>query len=127
MSEAKDLDQYTIDAVSTVFQELVGGVLERFSAKIQDIEDRVESIEKQIATLIVGYGEQAVYMEALVAQLAFATDEQRSNFTNSLNDARKKMLEVMRDASATNLADENQHVAAAVEDLATEKLSDSDS
>ena len=103
----------------------MGSAVVRFSEKLQELENRINSIDEQIATLIIGYGEQAVFMEALVAQMAFATDQERTSFNNSLTEARKKMLEVMRDASAANLADEDPNLASAVEDLVNQKLLDS--
>lgn len=126
MTNNKDLDQNTIDTVTAIFQEVVGNSLNLISDKISEIDQRVESLEKQFADLIIGYGEQAVFMEALVAQLAFATDDQRAAFNNSLSEARQKMIEVMRDVSATDLASENPNVASAVEDLAQQKLLDTD-
>ena len=110
----------------SVVEEVVGSALSRFSQKLEELENRIDAIDQQIATLIIGYGEQAVFMEALVAQIAFATDKERASFNESLTEARKKMLEVMRDASAANLADEDPDLASAVENLANQKLSDTD-
>jgi len=126
MTDYKDLDENTIKTVTAIFEEVVGNALNLISDRISEIEQRIDLHDQQMANLIIGYGEQAVFMEALVAQLAFANDEQRSNFNESLSEARRKMLEVMQDASANNLADEDANLASAVENLATEKLSDSD-
>lgn len=127
MTSEQPLDQQTLETIAEMFQKTAADVINSFAEKIQELDNRIESIDKQIATLIVGYGEQAVFMEALVAQLAFATDDQRKSFNDSLNEARKKMLEVMRDASATNLADEDPNTAAAVEELVAQKLSETES
>lgn len=126
MTDYKDLDENTIKTVTAIFQEVVGNALNLISDRISEIEQRIDLHDQQMANLIIGYGEQAVFMEALVAQLAFANDEQRSNFNESLSEARRKMLEVMQDASANNLADEDANLASAVENLAAEKLSNSD-
>lgn len=114
------------ETASNLFKDIAYGAVASVSSKVSDIEDRLEKIEKQIATLVIGYGEQAVFMEALVAQLAFATDKERAAFNNNLSEARQKMLEVMQGAS-TIMADEDQAIGTAIADLATQKLSDSDS
>jgi uncharacterized membrane protein len=125
MTDIPQIDEATVKAVMSIVEEVIGSAVVRFSEKLQELENRINSIDEQIATLIIGYGEQAVFMEALVAQMAFATDQERTSFNNSLTEARKKMLEVMRDASAANLADEDPNLASAVEDLVNQKLLDS--
>lgn len=115
------------DYLIKFFQELINGLAARTEDRLATLEQSQDLIEKQIATLVLGYGEQAVFMEALVAQMAFASDEARKTFHSDLAEARKNMLEVMQDASKGILADESPGVASAVEDLATEKLSNSDS
>ena len=37
----------------------------------------IEAFEKQIATLVIGFGVQAVFLEALLAQLSFATEDEQ--------------------------------------------------
>lgn len=128
MSEANDfLDQSTVDFITKFFQDLLTGFAARTEDRIQQLEDSVEAIEKQIANLVLGYGEQAVFMEALVAQMAFATDDARKAFHEDLAQARKNMLEVMQNASKGILADEDQKLASAITDLASSKLSDTNS
>lgn len=116
------------DDVITVFTQLFHDSMTGVYAQVQDrlakIEKSVEDLEKQVATLVLGYGEQAVFMEALVAQVAFAGDEARKKFHDDINEARRAMLEVMRDASTSFLADQNQNLAAALGDLAEQQLSD---
>jgi len=126
MTDVPSIDTGTVKTVMSVIEEVVGSTLSRFSEKLQELDNRINSIDEQIATLIIGYGEQAVFMEALVAQMAFATDKERNSFNESLTEARKKMLEVMRDASAAKLGGEDPDLAAAVENLANQKLSDAD-
>jgi len=121
----ENFDSSAFEAASNLFKDIAYGTLATVSSKIAELEQSVEHLEKQLANLVVGYGEQAVFMEALVAQLAFAKPEERRAFSENLSDARNKMLEVMRDASAT-MADEDQGIASAITDLASEKLSDPD-
>lgn len=119
------LDQVTVEFLTNLFQESIVLMQANFDSRISEIEKNVESIEKQIATLVVGYGEQAVFMEALIGQLVFASDEERKNFNNNLASARKEMLEVMSNASETLLARDNQGLASAITDVVEEQSSSS--
>ena len=92
--------------------------------RFQDIEEKVENFEKQIATLVVGFGEQAVFLEALLSQLAFATEEEQRAFQQSVNESRKQMLKVMQDGSETLVASENEGLASAIDDVVKSKSSD---
>lgn len=120
------LDQHTAEFMTKFFQDIIGGLAAQIEDRLRSLETSVEAIEKQIATLIVSYGEQAVFTEALVGQMAFASDDARKSFHETLSEARKNMLEVMQNASKGLLADENPGLASAVTDLASEKLSSTD-
>lgn len=120
------LDQHTAEFMTKFFQDVINALAVQVEDRLKTLESSVEAIEKQIATLIISYGEQAVFVEALVGQMAFASDEARKSFHDTLNSTRKQMLEVMQNASKGLLADENPNLAAAVTDLATEKLSSTD-
>ena len=128
MTENKEhLDSATAEFLTKFFQDIINALAAQVEDRLKKLEDSVESMEKQIATLILSYGEQAVFTEALVGQLAFATDEARKAFHDSLQQSRKQMFEVMQNASKGFLADENPGVASAVTNLVDEKLSDSES
>jgi len=116
-----ELDPVTVEFLTGKFQDSIKILQDTLGVRIQELESNIESLEKQVATLIVGYGEQAVFMEALVAQLAFATEDQRKTFNDDLSNARKEMLKVMSDASKDLLARDNQGVASAVADLAEQQ------
>ena len=121
------IDEATAEFITKLFQQVAQGIYAQLADKVATLEQSVESMEKQIATLVVGYGEQAVFMEALVAQIAFASNEARSQFYEDIKNGRKEMLEVMQNASKTILADTDPNIAAAVADVASTKLSNSDS
>ena len=120
------LDQHTAEFMTNFFQDIIGGLASQVEGRLSVLETSIESIEKQIATLIISYGEQAVFTEALVGQMAFASDEARKAFHEALSESRRNMLEVMQNASKGILADENPGVASALTDVATEKLSNTD-
>lgn len=118
------LNDSTVELFTKLFHDSFTGLFAQVQDRFEKLEKSVEDLEKQMATLVLGFGEQAVFMEALVAQIAFATDEARAKFHDDINAARKSMLEVMRDASDGFLADDHENLAAALGDLAEQKLSD---
>ncbi len=125
--EIPSLDSVTAEFITNLFKDVMTGIYAQTEDRLKTIEKSIESLEKQIATLVLGYGEQAVFMEALVAQIAYSSDEARAAFHNDVSQARKEMLEVMQSASKGILADEDQNIATAIADLAESKLSDSES
>jgi hypothetical protein len=124
--ETPQLDENMLEAVGKLFEDFLTGLGSQLTAKVKELETQIEALEKQIATLIVGYGEQAVFMEALVAQISFASIEEREAFNKNVSDGRKEMLKVMQDATDTNLATEYPETASALADLVEEQLSDTD-
>jgi len=120
-----ELDNATVEFLTQLFQDSIVLMKTNFDSRIEQIEKNIEAIEKQIATLVVGYGEQAVFMEALIGQLVFASDEERKNFNSNLANARKDMLEVMSSASKDLLASDNQGLATALADVVDEQSSNS--
>ena len=118
------IDPNTADFFMTLFKDLLNGLSAQLVDRIQKLEKSVESIEKQIATLVLGYGEQAVFMEALVGQLAFATEDQRKVFQKSITEGRKQMLGVMNDASKGFMAEQDPNLATAIADMVESELSD---
>lgn len=119
-----NFDQATVDFLVKFFQDLMTSFVVKTEDRLVAVENSVEALEKQVATLVLAYGEQAVFMEALVAQVAFATDEARSKFHEDINAARRSMLEVMRDASTGIMADDNQNIAKPLADMVEQELSD---
>ena len=124
--ETPQLDENMLEAVGKLFEDFLTGLGSQLTAKVKELETEIEALQKQIATLIVGYGEQAVFMEALVAQISFASIEEREAFNKNVSDGRKEMLKVMQDATDTNLATEYPETASALADLVEEQLSDTD-
>lgn len=121
------IDAATAELITKLFQDVAQGIYTQIVDKVATLETTVESLEKQLATLVVGYGEQAVFMEALVAQIAFASNEAKSQFYEDVKNGRREMLEVMQNASKTILADSDPDLASAVADVVSSKLSDPDS
>lgn len=114
-------DKSTIDlAIDNMLNVLSKEVISTF----KELETRVEAMEKQIATLVLAYGEQAVFMEALIGQIAFSSEEAQKSFHETLQNARKSMLEVMKDGSQNLVAGSDKNIGEAVGNLASEKLSD---
>lgn len=114
----------TLEEMQKQVQDLLVAFAAKLETRFDDIEKSIEKIEQQIATLILGFGEQAVNMEGLLAQLRFASPESQKIFMDTIADSRKKMLEVMKEGAGDLLAGESPGLASALENLAAEKLSD---
>lgn len=115
-------DKSTIDLA---IDNMLNVLSKEVTSLCKELEQRVEAMEKQIATLVLAYGEQAVFMEALIGQIAFSSDEAQKSFHETLKNARKSMLEVMKDGSQTFVAGSDQKLGEAIGNMASEKLSDS--
>lgn len=105
-------------------QDLMMHIADRFEGRLQEVEKAIDNVEKQVATLVLGYGEQAVFMEALIAQINFASPEAQKAFTDNVSENRKKMFQVMKEGVSGILGSENKDLASAIEDMAEQKLSD---
>lgn len=116
---------FTIEGLKLYIEDLLLNISKLFDNQIKEIENRIESFEKQIATLVVGFGEQAVFLEALLAQISFATEDQQKAFQQNVNQARRDMLKVMQDGSQTLLAEQDERLASAIEDVVASKSFDS--
>lgn len=114
----------TLEEMQKQVQDLLIAFAAKLETRFQEMEKSIEKIEQQIATLILGFGEQAVNMEGLLAQLRFASPESQKIFMDTIAASRKQMLEVMKEGAGDLLAGESPGLASALENLAAEKLSD---
>jgi hypothetical protein len=112
-----------------IFQDQVREVLMALATKLEervsDYETKLENIEKQIATLIIGFGEQAVFIDALIAQMSFSSKEAQEAFHDTVNYARKQMLEIMKEGADGLLGSSDPDLATAITSMADEQLSNS--
>ena len=116
-----DNDSDTLQAtLNTMLDTLNKTVQNSFS----DLDNRIESLEKQMATLVFAYGEHAVFMEALISQISFASEQAQKSFHETLKEARKSMLEVMKDGAENLVAPSDPVLGQAIVNMASEKLSD---
>ena len=63
-------------------------------------------------------------MDALIANLSFATSEAQDAFHKSVADSRRQMLEIMKEGADGLLASSDPDLAAAIVNMADEKLSE---
>jgi dsDNA-specific endonuclease/ATPase MutS2 len=113
------------NAIDLAIDNMLNTLSNEVITKFKELESKLESVEKQVATLVLAYGEQAVFMEALIGQIAFSTEEAQKSFHDTLKEARKSMLEVMKDGSEAFMAGSEENLGEAISNLASEKLSDS--
>ena len=118
-------DKDPISSLRDEIQEIIFHMSNKIQGRLEELEKAVEDIEKQIATLVIGYGEQAIFMEALIAQINFASPEAQKAFTANVSENRKKMFQIMKEGAPGILGPENKDLATAITDLANQKLSDS--
>lgn len=123
-NENNSQEVLTNDELREYFESIILSLTEHSSKRSSLIESKIESMEKQIATLVVGFGEQAVFLEALLAQIAFATEDQQKQFQNNVNQARREMLKVMQDGAKTVVAREDERFASALSDVVESKSFD---
>jgi hypothetical protein len=126
MSEDNNTESsvFTTEQLKVYVESLFLNFSTMIDEKFEDIDKKVEAFEKQIATLVIGFGEQAVFLEALLAQIAFATEEEQKTFQSNVNEARKQMLKVMKDGSQNLVASEDERLAQAINDVVDSKSSD---
>lgn len=125
MSEIPELTE--VEKLTKLVNELFVAMAASFDEKLKKIEETMESYEKQIATLVVGFGEQAVFIEALLGQIQFSTEDAQKSFMETLNISRKQMLQIMKDGARDLVANENERLASSIEDVVESKSSDTSS
>jgi len=123
-------EPFDVTLIKSLLETLVEDIYKRINADIEtnisQIVAKIESYEQQIATIILAYGEQAVMMEALASQVAYASKEAQEAFKNELIKKRKLMFEVMNDASTGFVAQQDSGLGKALSDLVEEKSSNPD-
>ena len=124
-SVENSIPEYTeIEFLRKTINDLVLAMAAQFDNKIEKLDKVMESYEQQIATLATGFAEQAVFIEALLGQLNFASDEAKRNFHDSVHDARQKMFNIMKEGANRIVADQNPRLASAIEDVVDSKSPD---
>jgi hypothetical protein len=125
-NEENVVPTYTdVEVLSKAVNDIVLAMAAQFDSKLEKLDKTMEAYEQQIATLATGFAEQAVFIEALLGQLNFASDEQKKNFHDSVHDARQKMFTIMKEGADGIVANDNPRLAAAIEDVVDSKSSNS--
>ena len=113
-----------LESFKKSFNEVIISLAAQFDSKLSDLDKTLESYEKQLAVLATGFAEQAVFIEALIAQLTFASVDERNSFHSNVSEARKKMFQIMKEGANGIVADDNPRLASAIEDVVNLKSSD---
>ena len=90
-----------------------------FQEELELFEKKLEAIEQQVATITVGFAEQAVLVEGLISQLEFETEERQIAFKDKVLATRDLMLETL-EYTADVLEDGDTGTDQPVEDVAGE-------
>lgn len=118
-------DLTDIEILRKTVNDIVLSMANQFDIKIEKLDKTMESYEQQIATLATGFAEQAVFIEALLGQVNFASDKAKKNFHDSVHEARQKMFTIMKEGASGIVANDNPRLAAALEDVVDSKSSNS--
>jgi hypothetical protein len=116
-----------IEQLRKSFNDVILALAAKFDSKLEDLDKTMESYEKQLAVLATGFAEQAVFIEALIAQVNFSSNEERESFHKNVSQARKKMFEIMKEGANGIVADDNPRLASAIEDVVDSKSTDTSS
>lgn len=116
-----------LETIRKSFNEVIIALAAKFDSKLEEFDKTMESYEKQLAVLATGFAEQAVFIEALIAQIGFASPDERKSFHDNVSEARKKMFEIMKEGANGVVADDNPRLASAIEDVVDSKSSDTTS
>lgn len=116
-----------LETLRKSFNEVIIALAAKFDAKLDELDKTMESYEKQLAVLATGFAEQAVFIEALIAQIQFASTDERKSFHDTVSEARKKMFEIMKEGANGVIADDNPRLASAIEDVVDSKSADTSS
>jgi hypothetical protein len=90
-----------------------------FQEELDLFGKKLDALEQQVATITVGFAEQAVLVEALISQLEFETEERQLAFKDKVLSTRDLMLETL-EYTADVLEDGDTGTEQPLEDVATE-------
>lgn len=113
-----------IEVLRKSFNDVIVALAAQFDTKLNQLDKTMEAYEKQLAVLATGFAEQAVFIEALIAQIQFSTVDERKSFHESVSEARKKMFDIMKEGVNGTVADDNPRLASAIEDVVNTKSAD---
>ena len=119
-----NLELTEIEFLRKSVNDIVMALAAQFDNKLEKIDQTMQAYEEQIAILSTGFAEQAVFIEALLAQLNFASEESKKLFHDSIQEARQKMFKIMKEGANGIVAEQNPRLASAIEDVVDSKSTD---
>ena len=90
-----------------------------FTEELELHNSKVEALEQQLATVTVGFAEQAVLIEALLFQLQYENEERQKSFQEKVMELRAMMLETLEYTSDV-MENGNPEPEEPMENVATE-------
>jgi lysine/ornithine N-monooxygenase len=122
--ESVYIPETELESVKKSFNEVIIALAAKFDSKLDELDKTMESYEKQLAILATGFAEQAVFIEALISQIQFSSNDERKVFHDSVAEARKRMFEIMKEGASAVVANDNPRLASAIENVVDSKSSD---
>lgn len=121
---SNNIELTEIEFLRKSVNDIVMALAAQFDNKLEKIDQTMQAYEEQIAILSTGFAEQAVFIEALLAQLNFASEESKKLFHDSIQEARQKMFKIMKEGANGIVAEQNPRLASAIEDVVDSKSAD---
>jgi len=121
---SNNIELTEIEFLRKSVNDIVMALAAQFDNKLEKIDQTMQAYEEQIAILSTGFAEQAVFIEALLAQLNFASEESKKLFHDSIQEARQKMFKIMKEGANGIVAEQNSRLASAIEDVVDSKSVD---
>jgi len=121
---SNNIELTEIEFLRKSVNDIVMALAAQFDNKLEKIDQTMQAYEEQIAILSTGFAEQAVFIEALLAQLNFASEESKKLFHDSIQEARQKMFKIMKEGANGIVAEQNPRLASAIEDVVDSKSVD---
>jgi lysine/ornithine N-monooxygenase len=122
--ESVYIPETELESFKKSFNEVIIALAAKFDSKLDELDKTMESYEKQLAILATGFAEQAVFIEALISQIQFSSNDERKVFHDSVAEARKRMFEIMKEGASAVVANDNPRLASAIENVVDSKSSD---
>lgn len=120
--KSPEVTQQDLDIVLSKMDEAILATQNWMVDQFKLIDARTDAMEKQIATLVVGLGEQAAFIEGFAAVVNTLDENTQDIFQNQVESTRKMMFEIM-ESTANVMADTDPGVSTAMGDVVSQRKS----
>lgn len=94
---SNSVTQADLDKIVSQVSESLNALAMNVQQTLDTIQQNVETIEETVASLVMGFAEQTVMIEAITGQLSLETPEEQEAFTRVIAEGRMAMLKLMQE------------------------------